>query len=102
MIGFGMRLCAIVLSLFGTAIAARADDRPEVQIEQGRLAGTVVDGLRVFKGIPYALPPVGARRWRAPEPPARWAGTRDADAFGASCIQPPTPRAASISNPPAR
>lgn len=89
MIGFGMRLCAVVLPLFGAAMAASADDRPEVQIEQGRLAGTVVGGLRVFKGIPYALPPVGTRRWRAPEPPARWVGTRDADTFGASCIQPP-------------
>ncbi|MEQ8260030.1 MAG: carboxylesterase family protein [Alcanivorax sp.] len=64
------------------------DERPRVTVAQGRLAGTYAGGLSVFKGIPYAAPPVGDLRWRPPVPPAPWAGVRDAKAFGASCMQP--------------
>ena len=44
-------------------------------------------GIRVFKGIPFAAPPVGALRWRAPQPVAKWNGVRDASKFGNVCIQ---------------
>ena len=43
--------------------------------------------ITVFKGIPFAAPPIGARRWQAPAPPAPWDGVRKADAFSPSCIQ---------------
>jgi para-nitrobenzyl esterase len=43
--------------------------------------------VRVFKGIPYAAPPVGDLRWRAPKPAAKWEGVRTADKFGANCMQ---------------
>ncbi len=43
--------------------------------------------ITVFKGIPFAAPPVGNLRWKAPAPPAAWTGVRKADAFGSSCIQ---------------
>jgi len=43
--------------------------------------------VRVFKGLPFAAPPVGERRWRAPEPPAKWDGVRAADHFSANCMQ---------------
>lgn len=58
-------------------------------------AGTVSgvsssDGAVItFKGIPYAAPPIGALRWRAPKPAIPWKGTRQADHFGASCMQGP-------------
>lgn len=52
-------------------------------------------GIRLFKGIPYAAPPVGERRWRPPAPLARWEGARDATKFGAACVQP-KPRGPSI------
>ncbi|MFN7826468.1 MAG: carboxylesterase/lipase family protein [Acidobacteriota bacterium] len=55
----------------------------------GVIEGTFHDGtgVREFKGIPYAAPPVGAGRWRAPRPVARWRGIRKAQRFGAACIQ---------------
>jgi carboxylesterase type B len=43
--------------------------------------------ITVFKGVPFAAPPVGALRWRAPKPPAGWEGVRAADRFGANCMQ---------------
>ncbi len=59
-----------------------------VRVESGLLSGTEADGVTVFKGIPYAAPPVGDLRWREPQPPAKWEGVRAATAFGASCPQP--------------
>ena len=48
-----------------------------------------VAGVTAFKGIPFAAPPVGDLRWRAPQPAAAWEGVRPADRFGDVCIQPP-------------
>ena len=47
--------------------------------------------VTVYKGIPYAAPPVGDLRWKAPQPPQSWQGTKDASVFGASCMQTPYP-----------
>ncbi len=54
----------------------------------GAVRGVVDGGSHAFLGIPYAEPPVGPRRFRAPEPPAPWDGVRDAVAFGEPCVQP--------------
>ena len=51
---------------------------------QGKVRGEERDGLAIFRGIPFAAPAVGARRWRAPEPPEPWSGEREAVRF-ASC-----------------
>ena len=56
----------------------------------GKLLGRAEDSLHVFKGIPYAAPPVGDARWKAPQPAAAWEGVRQALQFGPSCIQPAT------------
>ncbi|MBW4051703.1 MAG: carboxylesterase family protein [Proteobacteria bacterium] len=64
---------------------------PTVDPPAGRLRGVVEGDLRVFKGIPYAEPPVGPLRWRAPVPLARWHGVREAAAFGPACYQPEGP-----------
>ena len=55
-----------------------------VKTDAGLLSGTsaAAPGVRVFKGIPFAAPPVGALRWRAPQPVAKWTGVRHADKFG--------------------
>src|SRR5512144_546758 len=71
-----------LLGLFGTAAFAET-----VKVEGGLLQGTVEDGLRVYRGIPYAAPPVGALRWRPPQPAPKWEGVRAADQFGSACMQ---------------
>jgi len=59
-----------------------------VRAPAGALRGTTVNGIRVFKGVPFAEPPVGALRWKPPVAKARWDGVRDATAFGPACNQP--------------
>lgn len=61
-----------------------------VRIETGLVAGVAgrKPGVAVYKGIPYAAPPVGPLRWRSPAAPIAWKGVRHADAFGAACPQP--------------
>jgi para-nitrobenzyl esterase len=60
-----------------------------VKTESGLISGTLEAGgaIRVYKGIPYAAPPVGPLRWRPPQPPASWTGVRPAAEFGPSCPQ---------------
>ena len=62
--------------------------QPTVEIELGRLRGTQRGGVALFRGVPYAAPPVGARRLRPPEAPEPWGGVRDATRAGASAPQP--------------
>lgn len=80
-------LCAVLYLVLAVAWA-HATNR--LKVESGILEGTAnSDGsIRIFKGIPYALPPVGDLRWKEPMPPTRWSGVRKADAFGARCYQP--------------
>ena len=55
----------------------------------GTVEGAVVDGIGEFKGIPFAAPPVGDLRWKAPQPPAAWQGVKKTIAFGPACMQGP-------------
>ncbi len=59
----------------------------EVRVEAGQLRGQTLNEVSVFKGVPYAAPPVGELRWRAPTPVAPWAGVRAAEQFGNDCMQ---------------
>ncbi|HEX2466275.1 MAG TPA: carboxylesterase/lipase family protein [Thermoanaerobaculia bacterium] len=80
-----------LLSLLLSGIAAAATTAP-VRLDSGLLEGDLLDaasGLRVFRGIPYAAPPVGDLRWRPPQRVAAWEGVRAAKEFGAICPQPP-------------
>lgn len=65
--------------------------RPEASVTTGQLRGVNIGDVRVFKGIPYAAPPLGEMRWRPPAPPLRWDGVRDASTYGFSCPQIPYP-----------
>jgi para-nitrobenzyl esterase len=58
-----------------------------VNVEGGWVQGTSEDGLTVYRGIPFAAPPVGDLRWRAPQPAAKWEGVRQADTFAPGPIQ---------------
>ena len=76
-----MALVIAVLPLAGFAATST------VKVEQGTLRGTVEQGLRVFRGVPFAAPPVGDLRWRAPQPAAKWTGVKEADKFAPQCVQ---------------
>jgi para-nitrobenzyl esterase len=68
-----------------------AQDAPIVDAPAGRVRGAAAADVSVFRGIPYARPPVGALRWRPPAQLPRWRGVRDATQFGAACMQPASP-----------
>jgi para-nitrobenzyl esterase len=82
-----------VLGLVLALSACQDDAAPEaanpfvVETAYGALHGLTDDGAMVWRGIPYAAPPVGDLRWRAPEAPASWDGVREASAYGHSCLQ---------------
>jgi para-nitrobenzyl esterase len=57
----------------------------KVKTKQGVVAGAEADGIRTFKGIPYAAPPVGPLRWKPPQAAMKWDGVRDATKFGPPC-----------------
>ena len=62
---------------------------PQAKVTGGVVAGEVSGGLSMFKGVPFAAPPVGPLRWKAPQPVRPWAGVRQATHFGAGCMQNP-------------
>ena len=82
------------------ATSAWASARDEVRVDSGALKGVVAGKIVSFKGVPYAAPPVGDLRWRAPQPPASWQGVRAADRFGAMCMQTADPFARAAELPP--
>jgi para-nitrobenzyl esterase len=66
---------------------AAAQDAPQVRVAQGELAGFMDRGATAYLDIPFAAPPVGEMRWKAPAPPPSWSGIRDARQFGPACMQ---------------
>ncbi|MFK4098773.1 carboxylesterase/lipase family protein [Streptomyces sp. NPDC019531] len=74
-----------------SATGRTASERP-VRTESGLVTGVpaALDGVTVYKGIPYAASTAGANRWRAPRPAPSWSGVRKADTWGAACPQPVT------------
>jgi len=83
-------MCALAAT--GLMLAFSASTYAEsltVKTEQGKVTGkTINDGkVKAFLGLPYAAPPVADLRWKAPQPPAKWKGERDATKFAAHCAQ---------------
>jgi para-nitrobenzyl esterase len=83
------RSFGIFLSVALATQASFAALQQPVKVKSGLVAGVSAgdSSITVFRGIPFAAPPVGELRWRAPRPPAAWTGVRTADRFSASCIQ---------------
>jgi len=76
----------VLLAILAGGICC-AQTPPQVKLDAGLLQGTSEDGLRVYRGIPFAAPPVGDLRWRPPQPAAKWQGLKQADKFGPRCYQ---------------
>ena len=87
----------VALGLAAAVIAASTVTTPAaisdpVKTASGQVSGvTLKSGVRAFKGIPFAAPPVGDLRWKEPRPAARWEGVRKAEQFGNVCVQPSQP-----------
>lgn len=79
---------AIALGVLALGLPVGAQTLKTAKVAQGVLeAGAPDKGVAVFKGVPFAAPPVGDLRWRAPRAPTDWTGVRKADRFGANCMQ---------------
>ncbi len=102
--GFGSRLAvaAALAGFLGGANGAMAETRTAaVKTDKGPVAGTIADGVASYKGIPFAAPPVGDLRWRAPQPPKAWTALFAADKYAHDCMQNPFPSdAAPLGTPP--
>lgn len=83
-----LKLLAVYTAL-ALPLAASAANQPLATTDTGKLAGAVHNGVASWKGIPFAAPPVGALRWRPPQPAAAWNGVRQATGYGADCMQLP-------------
>lgn len=82
------KLAITAAALAALPALAQAQTAPVVDAPAGKLSGTTQGNLDVFKGIPYAVPPIGKLRWTPPQPLPRWKGVRQATAFGPGCIAP--------------
>ena len=89
MITPALRLTLLGATAFAGVLGARRNSHPRVTIETGTVEGVVDSSTRVivFRGIPYAAPPVGRLRWRPPQPTKPWRGVRGARQLGHNCIQ---------------
>lgn len=82
-----------VLLVFGLSCAnlAAMAQSAQAKLDSGRIQGSVIDGVIAYKGIPFAAPPVGALRWRAPQPVTPWTGVKQTTAYAPDCMQVPFP-----------
>lgn len=87
-----MRTVLLAIAIAAAPLMSAAAN-PTATVDQGKLQGTMEQGLAVYRGIPFAAPPVGDLRWRPPQPAAKWGGVRPADKFAPECVQAagPTP-----------
>ena len=78
------------VALCGAPIVASAQTAaPIVKVANGALSGSVEEGVASWKGVPFAAPPVGPLRWRAPQPAANWKGVRAATQYRSDCMRKP-------------
>jgi para-nitrobenzyl esterase len=82
-------VAALVALTFVSAIPVSTASPELIKVESGLVSGVpgAFPEVRVFKGVPFAAPPVGDLRWRPPQPATNWDGVRAADKFSANCMQ---------------
>jgi para-nitrobenzyl esterase len=78
---------ALLIAIFAVGCSMAQPPAP-IRVEGGMLQGTAGDGLTIYRGIPFAAPPTGDLRWRAPQPAGKWNGVRPAAKFAPACTQP--------------
>jgi para-nitrobenzyl esterase len=83
---YHMRKITFFVAMFTAGIAIAQQPAP-VKVEGGLLRGTSENGVTVYRGVPFAAPPVGDLRWCVPQPVTKWEGVRKADKFSANPIQ---------------
>jgi len=84
---FTALMCATVLQIILIPPVATAIQ--EASVSGGTVLGVIKHGVVSFKGIPFAAPPIGLLRWKAPQPVVGWSGVKNADAFAEPCAQSP-------------
>ena len=90
-------IVALAVSGLGFATATNNDT---IKVDGGLISGIAAEGVRGYKGIPFAAPPIGDLRWKAPRPVVAWEGVRQCDAFGPECPQSPYPAGSMYVSPP--
>jgi len=86
---FALSFCFSLATVITSAQITSDDNLERVKTANGILQGTEISGIYIFKGVPFAQPPVGDLRWKAPQPVKNWEGTRKADHFSARPMQLP-------------
>jgi para-nitrobenzyl esterase len=82
-----MRRILIAVALMGAFAQLAVSQIQTAKVTGGEVQGVITEGISVFKGIPFAAPPVGGLRWKAPAPVQAWTGIKKAEAFGLACTQ---------------
>jgi para-nitrobenzyl esterase len=82
-------LALVLLAVAALPVHAAHAEITEAKVTGGAVSGVAEGGISIFKGIPFAAPPVGDLRWKAPAPVTPWSGVKQADAFARACMQAP-------------
>jgi para-nitrobenzyl esterase len=93
-----LTLLVFAFALAVSGVALPGDET--IKVDGGMISSTAADGVRSYKGIPFAAPPVGDLRWKPPQPVVAWEGVRKCDAFGPECPQAPYPAGSMYAAPP--
>ena len=96
------KILVAILAVTVSSGAVAQTAGPVARTESGNVRGSTDGGVTSWKGIPFAAPPVGPLRWRAPQPAAKWTGVKNTTAYRSDCMQQPFGGdAAPLGTPPA-